>query len=154
MRRFCFTVDLDRDVNICVPGRTAAGSIDRGQGDSPRFSSSASGLEVLVGILDDLGMPCTFFCEGRTMEELSDRAGLLDGFEVGLHGYDHEDLSAVPGPEVPGILRRGADAIRDSTGRDPVCFRAPYMRPPEGLAQMLGEAGINADSSIYADVSD
>lgn len=154
MRRFCFTVDLDRDVNVCVPGRRAAGSLDRGRGDSPRFSSSAAGLQALVGILDDLGMPCTFFCEGRTLERISDRAGLLDGFEVGLHGYDHEDLSVLPYADVLEILRKGRDAVRDVTGRDPVCFRAPYMKPPAGLERLLAEVGIRTDSSLYADASD
>lgn len=149
MTRFCFTVDLDRDVNIPVPGRRAAGSIDRGSGDLPRFSSSISGLETLVGILDETGMPCTFFCEGRTMEMISDRAGLLDGFEIGLHGYDHEDMSGLTRQEAVGVLEDGISAIRDATGRTPVCFRAPYMRPPDDLAHVLPQVGIRMDSSLY-----
>jgi len=152
MAGFCFTVDLDRDVNVQVPGRPGeAASIDRGEGDSPRFSSALKGLEILVDILDSEGVPCTFFIEGRTMERIRDHAGLLDGFEVGLHGYDHECFPEMERGEAESALGRGFAAVRDATGRAPVCFRAPYMSPPEDLAGFLEGTGIRIDSSEYAE---
>lgn len=153
MRRFCFTVDLDRDVNVRIPGRTAAGSLDRGRGDAPRFSSSLAGLGMLADLLDDLGVRCTFFCEGRTLEKIRDGGGLFDGHEVGLHGYDHEDLSVLGPADAAAVLSRGREAVRDVVGRDPVSFRAPYMKPPADLVHLLADVGIRADSSLYADVS-
>ena len=56
MRRLCFTVDLDRDVNDAVIGRSAAISMDRGQGTEPRFSSSEKGAGIIMDLMDDLGM--------------------------------------------------------------------------------------------------
>ena len=67
-RKLYFTVDADRDVNIPIPGSVAAGSIDRGSGTGPRFSSSERGMSVLVDLLDDIGVRGTFFLEGRTAE--------------------------------------------------------------------------------------
>jgi len=155
MPGFCFTVDLDRDVNVKVSGRPAeALSIDRGAGPGPRFTSSLKGLEVLVGILDEMGLPCTFFAEGRTLEVIRDHAGLLDGFEVGLHGYNHECFAEMGPDDAKAALMRGADAVRDVTGRDPVCFRAPYMSPPGDIADFLEGTGIRIDSSQYANASE
>lgn len=150
--RFCLTVDLDRDVNVEVPGQTEAGSMDRGGGTSSRFSSSARGLELLVGILDRLGMPATFFCEGRTLEAVGDHSGYLAHFELGVHGYDHEALGHMARPDAVAAVRRGCQAVRDVTGRNPVAFRAPYMRQPRAVGDFLREVGfgIHIDSSQYA----
>ncbi len=150
--RFCFTVDLDRDVNVEVPGQTEAGSLDRGGGTSPRFSSSARGLELLSEMLDRLGMPATFFCEGRTLEAIGDYSGCLAHFELGVHGYDHEALGHMTRPDAVEAVRHGCRAVRDVTGRNPVAFRAPYMRQPRAVGDFLREVGfgIHIDSSQYA----
>lgn len=150
MARLCITVDLDRDANVEVPGRVAAGSMDRGEGDSPRFSSAGRGLRLLADALNEAGLPATFFCEGRTLEALRDEAGLLDGFEAGVHGYEHEDLAHLEYGAAEAAIGHGRDAVRDVLGRSPTCFRAPYMRPPERLSEMLAAAGIRVDSSSYA----
>ncbi len=154
MPAFCFTVDLDRDVNCEVPGQDAAGSLDRGAGTAPRFSSAAKGLTLLAELLDDLKMPATFFCEGRTLEELRDRAGSLAGFELGIHGYDHEQLTGRPTEEAAAILARACGAVKDVTGRRPTCFRAPFMKAPRALDELLPPLGIRCDSSAYAPAAD
>mgnify|MGYP002410476282 CR=1 FL=1 len=150
MRTFCFTVDLDRDVNCEVPGQNAAGSLDRGAGNAPRFASTAKGLILLADLLDDLRIPATFFCEGRTLEELRDTAGSLTHFELGIHGYDHERLSGRPPAEIAAILKRACEAVVDVAGRRPDCFRAPFMKPPRDLDRILPPLGIRCDSSSYA----
>ena len=122
-----FTVDADRDVNIPIPGSVAAGSIDRGSGTGPRFSSSERGMSVLVDLLDDIGVRGTFFLEGRTAE-MAD-CSVLSGHCIGLHGYDHEDLTGAQTgivPDAEEVLRRGYGAVSDAVSR-PTCFRAPYM---------------------------
>lgn len=145
-RRLLFTVDLDRDVNMQVDGLDAAGSIDRGQGTSPRFSSSERGLELLLEMLDDIGMRATFFVEGRT-SEMFDCSG-VKGHCVGFHGYDHEDLTRVR--DVHGVMERGYQAVSDNVSR-PVCFRAPYMTADDRVMSELRALGIGHDSSVYAD---
>lgn len=151
-RRLYFTVDADRDVNIPIPGTSAAGSIDRGSGTGPRFSSSERGMSVLAEMLDGLGVKGTFFVEGRTAE-MTDCA-LLAGHCIGLHGYDHEDLLGTETgvvPDVPSVLRRGFDAVADRISR-PVCFRAPYMTSDDSVLEAVRMLGIAADSSSYTEV--
>ena len=148
---FCFTVDLDRDVNIRDQNDpSVALSLDRGQGTEPRFKSTLEGLKLLVGLLDELSLPCTFFCEGHTLEVIRDHAGLLDRFEIGVHGYDHEYFPSMARPDAMAAVVHGCEAVKDVTGRSPTCFRAPYMKMPRDIGAFLKGTGIHVDSSSYA----
>lgn len=147
-----FTVDADRDANIPVPGTAAAGSIDRGSGTAPRFSSSERGMAVLVDMLDDLGIRGTFFVEGRTAEMTE--CSVLSGHCIGLHGYDHEDLTGRETgivPDVREVLERGFIAVEDSVSK-PTCFRAPYMSADGNVLDSVRSMGILHDSSLYTEV--
>lgn len=135
---------------MVIPGQVAAGSLDRGNGTDARFSSTENGLALLTDMLDEIGLPATFFLEGRTAEAVKDSAGRLDGFEIGVHGYDHEVLTDMPRPDAIEAVKHGCQAIRDVTGRSPTCFRAPYMRQPRAVGDFLGGTGIHVDSSQYA----
>ena len=146
-RRLIFTVDVDRDVNIQLEGREAAGSLDRGSGTDPRFSSSAEGIRLLVDLLDDLNIRATFFIEGRTAE-MTD-CSILSGHCIGFHGYDHEDLTKLS--YIHSVMRRGYDAVRDKISA-PTCFRAPYMTVSDSVFEELRTLGIAHDSSVYCGI--
>ncbi len=148
-RALCLTVDLDRDVNLPVEGRTAAGSVDRGAGTAPRFASAERGLELLSGLLDELGMRATYFAEAETLAAV-DGIGHLSGHETGMHGVAHEDLTALGDGDAADVLRRSAEAVADAVGRRPVCFRAPYMKADARIRGLLGGLGVRIDSSEYA----
>lgn len=153
-KALCLTVDVDRDVNICVEGRLAAGSIDRGFGTSPRFVSTARGLILLSELLDDIGIRATFFVEARTLENI-DCCNCLCGHEIGMHGLDHEDLTGSNGVALTSankhaILEKASLIVKDITGILPRCFRAPYMKTDDCVMKILPELGIRYDSSIYA----
>lgn len=154
MRKLCFTVDLDRDVNEAIVGKSQAISIDRGQGTEPRFSSSAKGMEILLDLMDDVGMKCTIFAEARTLMKTGVGKS-ISGHEVGLHGLDHEDFTGARSKVVLGygemreITERAMSMIRDCVGRYPRGFRSPYMDPNESMLDFLHEYGIEYDSSRY-----
>lgn len=151
-RKLYFTVDVDRDCNIPIQGTSVAGSIDRGSGTAPRFSSSEAGLPMIVDILDDLGIRGTFFVEGRTAE-MTD-CSCLHGHRIGFHGYDHEDLTGRETgvvPDAEAVLARGFDAVADAVSR-PECFRAPYMTADGRILDIVKGLGICADSSEYTSV--
>ena len=154
MRHLCMTVDLDRDVNVPVRGSSAAGSKDRGNGTSPRFSSSGKGAELLVELFDSLGIDATFFAEARTLHS-SGAFNFVKGYEVAMHGLDHEDLTGEKTGvmydygELREIAERSISLIRDCVGTQPKGFRAPYMAPNEDMLSFLTEYGIVYDSSYY-----
>ena len=150
MAGLCITVDLDRDANIPIPGSREAGSSDRGEGTSPRFLSSHRGLGLLADLFDDLGVPATFFAECQTLEKLSDSIGCLDGFEVGVHGYAHEDFSLLDPDTAGRILGDSCEMFRDLLGTSPSVFRAPYMKAARQLLDILPGYGFRVDSSLYS----
>ena len=159
MRYLCITVDLDRDVNIPVRGSSAAGSIDRGAGTSPRFSSSGKGAELLVELFDSLGVKATFFAEARTLHR-SGAFNFVKGHEVAMHGLDHEDFTGertgmgYDYGDLREITERSISLIRDCIGMNPKGFRSPYTSPNEDMLSFLSEYGIVYDSSYYTYAGD
>ena len=155
MRVFCFSVDLDRDVNVPVPGLLAAASIDRGQGDTPRFSSSGKGLALLSDMLDDLGIRATFFAEATTLRSV-DVSNCLERHEVGIHGVDHEDLTGAnaPVPDLDSIIRASMDAAEEAVGRRPICSRSPFMAFNSAVSDAYVRNGVKVDSSTYAPIAE
>ncbi len=150
MKALCLTIDLDRDVNLQVDG-IGAGSIDRGSGTAPRFTSSSEGLEIITDILEEMGVVATFFAEGRTLETL-ESVDCLKHHEVGVHGYDHEDLTSISSEQIKSIIKHTADIISKRTGTQPTCFRAPYMTVNESVLEAVSDSGLKVDSSYYSDI--
>ena len=154
-RTLCFTVDLDRDVNEPVFGSVSAGSKDFGDGNAPRFASSGKGTEMLVDLLDELGMKATFFAEARTLHR-SGAFNFVKGHEVALHGMDHEDFTGdktgihMDEGDMREIIERSISLIRDCVGYQPKGFRSPYMNASDLLLWFLPEYGIRYDSSYYS----
>ena len=147
MRALCFTIDLDRDVNIPIPGSIAAGSIDRGKGTEPRFTSSEKGLSVLLELLDEMGIKPTIFAEAETLRNIDIS---ISGYDVGIHGVEHEDLTLIEGTDKKkAILKEASEVVIDAVGRPPGSFRAPYMKFDKETIEMLPEFGICVDSSSY-----
>ncbi len=153
LKTFCFTIDLDRDVNVEVPNELAAGSLSRGGNSLPRFESTFMGLSLLSDLLDDIGIKATYFAEGRTLEKMSDVSG-LSGHEVGVHGYDHENLTNLSEDEIYSIVSKTAGIVFDKVGYHPKCFRAPYMNSSDSVLKAISRAGFSVDSSEYSELSD
>ena len=145
-RKLIFTVDVDRDVNFQIDGQEAAGSIDRGSGTAPRFLSSQRGLDIIIDILDELGIKATFFVEGRTAETID--CSCISGHCIGFHGYDHEDLTKVG--NLSEVMDKGYSAVNDHVSK-PKCFRAPYMTIDDRIYSELSRLGIKHDSSVYSE---
>lgn len=161
MRRAAFTVDVDRDVNQPEVGRREAVCRPCEGSSTPRFASSARGLEMLVGLLDELGVRGTFFLEAETAQRIAERAdlrGLLAGHEVASHGWSHEDLTGASTQvtmgeeEVGGIIDRAGAAIEELTGRPPRGFRAPYQHIGPTALRLLAGRGYWYDSSVTRNI--
>jgi len=164
MRYAAFTVDVDRDVNLPERGRYEAVSKALENGDaSPRFTSSAQGLRLIVELLDEMGIKGTFFLEGDTLRAIAremDVRTILAKHEVAAHGICHEDLTGeetgicLMGPEVAQVIDDSASVIEDLCGRRPVGFRAPYQHIDEATMEILTEKDFLYDSSLTIKLKD
>jgi peptidoglycan/xylan/chitin deacetylase (PgdA/CDA1 family) len=76
-----------------------------------------------------------FFVVGRMVEEHPQvvRALAAAGHEIGLHGYDHDDLAGYDRPALARLaddLARVGSLVQEIAGARPRCFRAPYLLAP------------------------
>lgn len=76
-----------------------------------------------------------FFVVGRLAEKYPDliREISCAGHEIGLHGYDHDDLASYSAERLQvldGDMARVEELIHDMTGTRPIGFRAPYLLGP------------------------
>ncbi|GIF20994.1 hypothetical protein Ate02nite_37240 [Paractinoplanes tereljensis] len=98
---------------------------------------------MFLDVLEDLGIPATFFLVGRNVRDhsglLRDRLGR---HEVGNHSWAHRDLATMDRAAIQEDLRRTHAVIQDELGRTPV-----LMRPPFG--HLGGSTVLAADSMGY-----
>lgn len=95
----------------------------------------AASARVLLEVLARHQAAATFFVVGRLAEEHPEivRALAGAGHEVGLHGYEHDDLASYDAGRLAKLdddLGRIGSRLAEITGRAPRCFRAPYLLAP------------------------
>lgn len=101
--------------------------------DAP-YDVVSAGRRIL-GRLAAFGTPAVFFVVGRLAEEHPELIGEISraGHEIGLHGYDHDDLAGYDAGRLGALdrdLARVETLISDITGSRPIGFRAPYLLGP------------------------
>jgi peptidoglycan/xylan/chitin deacetylase (PgdA/CDA1 family) len=90
---------------------------------------------TLLGMLARYQASTTFFVVGRLIEEHPQIVHALAdaGHEIGVHGYDHDDLGAYDAQRLTQLddnLARVESRLQEITGAPPRCFRAPYLLHP------------------------
>ena len=98
----------------------------------------------------EIGLPGSFFIPGYVAEHHPQmvEAVLADGHEVAHHGYLHENVFLLSESEERDVFRRGAEALRRITGKDPVGWSAPGWGVKPTTFRILAEMGMLYDSSL------
>ncbi|SCF24809.1 Polysaccharide deacetylase [Micromonospora viridifaciens] len=144
-----------RPVSVCLTFDHLGAALDvrLGRASSPdsRRHDLSIGFPRLLGLLDEVGAPATFFCEGWSAlhHPQAIRALLARGHDVGLHGWVHERWTELSRVERRRILFDGVAALR-LAGVDRPSFRAPGGLLVDDDPDLLAEVGITEDSSIPA----
>jgi peptidoglycan/xylan/chitin deacetylase (PgdA/CDA1 family) len=97
-------------------------------------------------LLDDLGVPATFFVVGELAERRPElvREYLRRGHQVAGHGFDHTRFTKLSIRELLGQVRRTDAAIGGSpTGR-------PWVRPPHGSLDARSILALRAAGYVIA----
>jgi peptidoglycan/xylan/chitin deacetylase (PgdA/CDA1 family) len=71
--------------------------------------------------------------------------------EIGAHGLDHLDMSALSPDRLATEIHRSVDAIREWTGWCPRLFACPYNRTSDSVQTALREAGLIAATGVGED---
>jgi peptidoglycan-N-acetylglucosamine deacetylase len=100
------------------------------------------------------GLPLTWFVVGRDLEARDNaeavRRLVSAGDELGCHSYSHHyDLTRRSAGEIRREIERGVEAIQTATGAKVTGFRAPGYVVSDTLLELLREAGITYDSSVF-----
>jgi peptidoglycan/xylan/chitin deacetylase (PgdA/CDA1 family) len=164
MRYAAFTVDVDRDANLAEKGRYEAGSrAIAGSETIPRFSSTWKGLQMMVELLEELGIHGTFFLEGDALRDIArhcDVRALMQRHEVACHGICHEDFTGestgicLTGDQITDVAKESRSIVQDIIGRAPIGFRAPYQHIDVIGLDALAKAGFSYDSSMTETLKD
>jgi len=90
---------------------------------------------LILGQLACHQAKAVFFVVGRMVEDHPEvvREIADAGHEIGLHGYEHDDLSNYDAGALAQLdknLARVSGLLEDITGSRPECFRAPYLLAP------------------------
>jgi len=95
----------------------------------------ARGANIILEELASQQASAVFFVVGRMVEEHPDvvRAIAAAGHEIGLHGYEHDNLARYDEEALALFdknLARAGSLLEDMTGTRPLAFRAPYLLWP------------------------
>jgi len=110
--------------------------------------------DVLLTLLDELGVKATFFVLGMTAHRYPDvvRTIAARGHEIASHGHAHERVHSQTPDSFRADLERGLEAVETAAGVRPVGYRAPAFsitRDTPWAYDVLGELGFEYDSSQY-----
>ena len=118
-------------------------------GSCNRSYSMLDGLDVYLEMLDDLGVPSSFFCVGEIASELASRLRTIadQGWDVGSHTYTHRRPLTLSIDEFRAELSRSKETIEDITQKPADGFRAPCFSIDEARLDAVQQAGFLYDSS-------
>jgi|SRR5581483_1839487 peptidoglycan/xylan/chitin deacetylase (PgdA/CDA1 family) len=145
---------------ICfdVDGETTALSEDAGLARRRTLMSQCeygpcTGVPRLLGLLEHLEVPASFFVPGYIAEKHPRmvEAIVAGGHEIGLHGYLHEKLATLSEAEEEAILVRSIEILTRLTGSRPTGFRAPWFEINPWTPELLLRHGLTYCASEMGD---
>ena len=140
-----FDVDAESGILFQDPSAASRMSVMSHQAYGPLV-----GVPRLLGLLDRLQVPATFFVPGYTAHRWPTvvRDIVAAGHEVGHHGYLHETLTGFTREREVEVLDRGLAALADVAGVRPLGFRGPMGEINARTPRLLAERGFLYDSSL------
>lgn len=107
------------------------------------------GMPRLSQLLQRRGLPATWFIPGHSMETFPKETEEVAaaGFEIGVHGYSHENPVAMTPSQEEDVLGKCIELVEELTGHRPKGYVAPWWEMSEHTAQLLLDNGFSYDNS-------
>ena len=129
-------------------GDTEIGPLSRGE------YGSRVAMPRIVRLLDEEGIPASFFFPAWSLKLAPEQAGLIQAsgrHEIAVHGWIHETNTALDRATEERLLRQAVDALQEITGERPVGYRAPSWNHSENTLSIVRDMGFLYESSLMAD---
>jgi len=139
----CLTYDFDTESGFIARGLMTPTSLSRGE-----FGLTAA--RRLVDLLEQRGLPSTWFIPGFTIESHPRECEMVvvAGHEVGHHSWAHVPPANQTRAEEAADMARANESIRRLTGRTARGYRSPSWDLSENTVDLLIEHGFEYDSSL------
>jgi len=111
------------------------------------------GVPRLLGLLEHLGIPATFFVPSYIASHHPGMTRTIAsaGHEIGAHGHLHEKLAHLCPAEEEAILQKSLHILEEITGVRPVGHRAPWFEINPGTPDLLKSHGLLYSASMMGD---
>ena len=125
-------------------GQDSPSDISRG------FFAGEVGVPRLLKLFAERALRTTWFIPGHSIESFPEetRAVVAAGHEIGLHGYTHENPTAMTRQQQADVLDKCIALIAGLTGRRPVGHNAPWWEFSVHTLDLLLARGIEYDHSL------
>ena len=141
--------DVDAESAILAEGRQYAGHPTT---MSHQRYGPLVGVPRILGLLEELDVPATFFVPGWTAERYPEAVEqiLAAGHEVAHHGHSHRSPLRMDEAEERRDIEAGLAAL-ERVGVRPDGYRTPSWEPSARTFDLLVEYGFAYDSSLMED---
>jgi peptidoglycan-N-acetylglucosamine deacetylase len=141
-----YGVDLDAVSGWVKAPDTAASVVEVSRG----MWAGEVGTPRLLRLFERAGIATSWYIPGHSVETFPDQvdAVIAAGHEVGLHGYSHEDHSALSVEQEEDVLVRCIDLVEQRTGKRPRGFVAPSWEVSAATMGLLLKHGFSYDHSL------
>jgi peptidoglycan/xylan/chitin deacetylase (PgdA/CDA1 family) len=108
------------------------------------------GTPRLVRLFDKWGIKVTWYMPGHSIETFPEQMKMVAdaGHEIGLHGYTHENPSAMTPEQEEAVLDKCIGLITELSGKRPRGYVAPWWEFSPITAELLLKKGIRYDHSL------
>lgn len=108
------------------------------------------GVPRLLDLFARKGLRTTWFIPGHSIETFpAETKAVADaGHEIAMHGYSHENPTAMTREQEDAVLSHCVSLIRGLTGANPSGYGAPWWEFSENTAELLLSHGVTYDHSL------
>ncbi len=148
-------VSITWDVDDEAPFYSRAGEKKEASEVEQRRYGMRRGLPLIVKMLQDTGIPSTFYIPAYIARQWPDVVRDLHAadYEIGGHGFLHEPVGGLDRLREEGIVHRSLDELQELTDGRVRGYRTPSWHFNHWTAEVLHDAGILYDSSLMGDIA-